>query len=220
MNRSRMVGLGLLLGAIVPTRASASSHCVIVTDINNTKNDVAYLDLASDPVSAVDLFVYLPAGAVEQQLTLSSDLFATSSDLLRVTGGGSTLVCAVTLDPLVTSRAPLRQNELVMSVPPMTTASGLSFMFPLDDVGTGAFLLIGDPGAAEAVGGVSFGVPGGPFVASLNVPSLGVQIVPIPSGTAATRVDIDITNGVPVIVQVLINGKGQESTMTFAEPVH
>jgi hypothetical protein len=215
-----MIALGLLVGVVASARARASNHCVIVTDINNTKNDFAFLDFTSDPPNSVTALAYLPAGPAAQTLTMNSSVFATTSNLFDVTGGGSTLVCAGTADPTVTSNAALRQQKLVMTIPAMSKTSGVSFGFPLNDAGTGAFILIGNPGLAQATGGLSYGPPNSTAATLLAVPSFGVQIVPIPAGTAATRVNVNIGNNLPVIVQVLINGKGQEFTMTFAEPTH
>ncbi len=220
MGHSRIAVFGVLLAAFTATPALASAHCVIVTDINNTKNDSAFLDFTSDPPNSVTVTAYLPAGPVAQTLAMNSNYFATTNDLLGVTGGGTTLVCGVTADPTVTSRAVLRQNKLVMTVPPTSESFGTSFGFPLNDVGTGAFVLIANPGGAQATGYLTYGPPNDPVGVTLAVPALGVQIIPVPTGTAATRINVSIGNQTPVLVQVLINGKGQEFTMTFAEPTN
>ncbi len=192
-----------------------ANHAVIITDLNGTHNDTAQIDFCNvKPGESVDFNVRGFANGAFS-LPTNNDDFVTTPDLFAITNFATALVTASGFtDPTF---AVLRQKKLIMQVPPVTKTSGIEFDFPVGDTGTGAFLLLGNLNGAQANGVLTIGQGGAP-VANVAVPPAGVQTIPINAAWATKRLTVTITNGLEIIVQVLVNGHGQEFVMTLLTP--
>ncbi len=96
---------------------------------------------------------------------------------------------------------------------------GLKFQIPLGDAGTGAQLLIANPltSATPAIVDV-FAPPTAVVTTGVQVEIGQVKSVALPSSAVGSEVIVAVTNGIPVIVQLAIAGRGQEFSQTYAEP--
>ncbi len=195
--------------------AVAANHVVIITDLNGAHNDTANVDVSSDPPSQVSFKIF-PSSSGVLLADMNANSFATSPELFALTTVPSALVIVNTANAQVLSTAALRQKKLIMAVPPSSETLGTAFGFPVGDLGTGAFLLVGNPNGTLAQGTVVYGPPTGTVAAQLNVPPFGIQVVQLTM--AQTRVGITITNSVQVIAQLLVNGHGQEFSMLLVPP--
>ncbi len=193
----------------------AANHIVIISDLNGTHNDTANVDVSSEPPSQVSFQIFPSSGAV-LLADMNAQSFATSPELFALTTAPNALVIVNTANAQVLSTAALRQQKLIMEVPPSTKTLGTAFGFPVGDLGTSAFLLVGNPNGTPAQGTVVYGPPSGTVAAQLNVPALGIQVVQLTM--AQTRVGIAINNSIQVIAQLLVNGHGQEFSMSFVPP--
>ncbi len=191
-------------------------HVVIISDLNGTHNDTANVDVTSDPASQVSFKVFPSAGAL-LLADMNANEYATSPELFAVAGAANALVIVDTANAAVLSTAALRQKKLMLEVPPSSATLGTVFGFPLGDLGTGAFLLLGNPSGQVALGTLVYGTPGRSLAAQISVPSFDVQVIQLTQ--AATRVNVTITNMVKVIAQLLVNGHGQEFSMTIVPPI-
>ncbi len=193
-----------------------SNHVIIITDLNGTHNDTANVDVSSDPPSQVSFAVF-PSVSGALLADMNAKSFATSPELFAIAQAPNALVIVNTGNAQVESTAALRQKKLVMEVPPSTAVLSTVFGFPLGDLGTGAFLLLGNPTGSGASGTLVYGPQASPTAAQVSVPAFGVQVIQLTQ--AQTRVGVTINNGVPVIAQLLVNGHGQEFVMSIVPPL-
>lgn len=211
---SLLIAIAFLVSSFSAT-ALGSAHVVIITDLNGTHNDTAYFDVSSDPPSQVSFAVF-PSAGVPILVDMNANNFAMSPELFGIASARNALVIASTANSQVESTAELRQQKLVMQVPTMTSTLGTVFGFPLGDLGTGAYLLLGNPSGFAALGTLAYGPSIAPSAAQVNVPGWGIQVIQLTQ--SATRVWVTINNNIPVIAQLLVNGHGQEFSMSIIPP--
>ncbi len=184
-------------------------HYVVLADLLNSHNDVAFIDVTSDAVLAALVTI---GSNIQSVLLDAATRFASSTDLLLTGVALPALVKVDMFDLPIRSTAVLRQHKLVLDIPAQQTTVGNQFSYPLGDLGTGAFVFVAAP-----FGDVQFTIQYGTDAASalMGVPGGGVKQIQLT--TAHTRVRI-ISGGVnPFFVQIAVLGHGQEFSATIVE---
>ncbi len=185
-------------------------HYVVLADLLNSHNDVAFIDATSDLAQAAIVSI---VSNFQSVLLNPVTRFGSSTDLF-LTGVPLPALVEVDMNDLPSvSTAVLRQNKLELSIPKKQNTVGKQFSYPLGDLGTGAFVFVAAPfGDAQFTLAYGTDVPS----ALMGVPGGGVKQVQLTS--AQTRVRINNSGVNPLMVQIAVLGHGQEFSMTFVAP--
>ena len=110
LKRAWSVAILTLIAASAAT-ANAATHVFIVPE--GVFGDRAFADVAGEPLNADVRFTIYPMGAFGTSVTvpMNAQNFATSPDLLSLSGRRAALVVARTTDPSTPSVAMLRQRS-------------------------------------------------------------------------------------------------------------
>jgi hypothetical protein len=114
-------------------------------------------------------------------------------------------------------RQRLNNDRLATIIPSEDKAAGTSFVFPIEFLADGATLIVANAGPADATGVFQYGTPRSPVANEINVPRNGFQTIKLSKTTTAGLVTI--TNGVNVVVHVVLDTAGNDFDLMTILPV-
>ncbi len=214
VSSAMLVTLAALGFALATGIAAASDHWGIIIDVTNSPKDDAFFEVGSDVPGTVTFRVF-PAGGVPTVagtasipanggLVTSENLFSYAAPdnktaLVQASfdGGGSAAVL----------RQQSAGEQTLVAVPATATGLGFAFRIAMGDIGQGAYIMVGNTGAATTLRLEFNGSDPGPL--EMNIGALEVVRIDVPPWRANHNILLKATDTNAKLVVVLVVDTGK-----------